>query len=276
MMIRTKYDNWYYIVYKTTNLINGMIYIGQRSTKNLNDRYIGSGKKFLVAIKEYGRGNFYREILEFCKDKKQLDEREILWVAEFNSTNPEIGYNKHKGGTGGTFKDHHHKEETKEHMRIIGTGRKMSPESSIRKSKANKGIKPAPHTIQASKDACTGKPSWNAGLHWPEEIRQLLREGQLRLPLEVCPYCGFQGKGITMRQFHFDNCLQNPNRNPVSFGRTKESIEKQKDTLSKKPILTCPHCGLQSKSESMMKGYHFDNCKYNPNKNIVTSQSKTG
>ena len=44
------------VIYKTTNLINGKIYIGKDS--NNNEHYIGSGVKLLKAIKKYGRSNF--------------------------------------------------------------------------------------------------------------------------------------------------------------------------------------------------------------------------
>lgn len=33
----------YYFIYKTTNLINSKIYIGQRSTNKIDDGYLGSG-----------------------------------------------------------------------------------------------------------------------------------------------------------------------------------------------------------------------------------------
>ncbi len=34
----------YYTIYKITNIINGMIYIGKHQTKDVNDGYMGSGK----------------------------------------------------------------------------------------------------------------------------------------------------------------------------------------------------------------------------------------
>ena len=49
------------VIYKTTNLINGKIYIGQDS-KN-NPKYLGSGVIFLKAIKKYGKENFVKETL---------------------------------------------------------------------------------------------------------------------------------------------------------------------------------------------------------------------
>ena len=51
------------IIYKTTNLINKKIYIGQ-DTKN-NPNYLGSGKYFKYALKKYGKENFSKEIIEF-------------------------------------------------------------------------------------------------------------------------------------------------------------------------------------------------------------------
>ena len=41
-------------IYKTTNLINGKYYIGMHSTDNLEDVYIGSGKRLWFSIKNYG------------------------------------------------------------------------------------------------------------------------------------------------------------------------------------------------------------------------------
>jgi hypothetical protein len=47
----------YGYIYKTTNLINGKIYIGQHKGC-LSSHYIGSGKLIRWAINKYGKRNF--------------------------------------------------------------------------------------------------------------------------------------------------------------------------------------------------------------------------
>ena len=83
------------IIYKTTNLINGKIYIGQDI--NNNPKYFGSGKIIINSIKKYGKINFKKEILEKCCNEKELDEKEIKWIKELKSTNRKIGHNTCEG-----------------------------------------------------------------------------------------------------------------------------------------------------------------------------------
>lgn len=80
-------------IYKTTNKINGKIYIGQSTKNKIDINYFGSGKLIKQAIKKYGIENFEREILECFIDKKELDESEVFYIKEFDSNNLEIGYN---------------------------------------------------------------------------------------------------------------------------------------------------------------------------------------
>lgn len=87
------------IVYKTTNLINGKIYIGQDLNNNPN--YLGSGLMLNNAIKKYGKENFKKETIEVCNSKEELNEREKFWIKELNSQDRKIGYNIADGGTGG-------------------------------------------------------------------------------------------------------------------------------------------------------------------------------
>jgi hypothetical protein len=91
------------VIYKTTNLINGKIYIGQ-DTKD-NPEYIGSGLLLERAVKKYGKKNFKKEILEVCRTQKDLDDKEIFWIAKLNSVDKKIGYNISPGGQGGIVCD---------------------------------------------------------------------------------------------------------------------------------------------------------------------------
>jgi hypothetical protein len=90
----------FYTVYKTTNLINGKIYIGCHKTENLNDDYLGSGAIIIKAIQKYGPENFKKEILYICEDSNAMFEMESELVNEhFVSDN--TNYNIKLGGRGG-------------------------------------------------------------------------------------------------------------------------------------------------------------------------------
>jgi len=86
------------VIYKITNLINGKIYIGQDS-KN-NPEYLGSGAIIKRAIKKYGKENFKKEIIDWSNNKNDLNNKEIFWIKEYNSTNHSIGYNITESGGG--------------------------------------------------------------------------------------------------------------------------------------------------------------------------------
>lgn len=88
---------WGYI-YKTTNKINGKIYIGQHARSRFTTKYKGSGTLIQGAFIKYGRENFIVELVERCKDQQQLDEREEYWITKLDSRNPLIGYNQSRGG----------------------------------------------------------------------------------------------------------------------------------------------------------------------------------
>lgn len=87
------------IVYKTTNTVNGKIYVGQDSNNNPN--YLGSGKLLKKAIEKYGKEFFIKEALEECADKNELNEQEIFWISSLNSTDRKVGYNISNGGDEG-------------------------------------------------------------------------------------------------------------------------------------------------------------------------------
>ena len=72
----------HYLVYKTTCLLNGKIYIGQHQTYDPNDNYLGSGRELLVDIQKFGRENFKREILFDFDNFTDMDSKEKELVTE--------------------------------------------------------------------------------------------------------------------------------------------------------------------------------------------------
>ena len=72
----------HYLVYKTTCLVNGKIYIGQHQTYDIDDGYLGSGILIRRAIEKYGEENFTREILFDCSSYEEMNAKEVELVTE--------------------------------------------------------------------------------------------------------------------------------------------------------------------------------------------------
>ena len=90
----------YHYIYKTTNLKNGKFYVGMHSTDNLDDGYLGSGKRLRYSIRKYGLKNFKLDILEVLPDRKSLEFREQQLVNEDLLKDP-MCINLKLGGNGG-------------------------------------------------------------------------------------------------------------------------------------------------------------------------------
>lgn len=94
----------HFIVYRTTNLINGKIYIGAHSTYNLNDGYMGSGVYLKKAFVKYGRENFKTEIICRCYDELVMFKIEALLVNQLIDKQGYKGhYNRSYGGRGASL-----------------------------------------------------------------------------------------------------------------------------------------------------------------------------
>lgn len=110
-----------HLLYKTTNLLNGHIYIGVHSTLDENDGYIGSGREFLCAVRKFGRENFSREIIGRYETREELMEAERAIVNHDFLARNDV-YNRALGGGSGVpaeyssleFRDDYYSEEAKE------------------------------------------------------------------------------------------------------------------------------------------------------------------
>jgi len=94
----------YHYIYKTTCLVNERYYIGMHSTSNLEDGYIGSGKRLRKSINKYGKENHVKEILEFLPNRSSLKLREKELVNE-DLLKDSMCMNLMIGGEGGLAKN---------------------------------------------------------------------------------------------------------------------------------------------------------------------------
>lgn len=104
-----------WILYKTTNKVNGKLYIGvhKTTTPYQFDGYIGNGIKvgrnllnpktvFQKALKKYGYASFVRETLEVFNTPEEAYERERIIVNE-NFISSDTNYNMNIGGLHGAL-----------------------------------------------------------------------------------------------------------------------------------------------------------------------------
>jgi len=93
-------EKQYHFIYKTTNLLNGKYYYGMHSTDNLDDGYLGSGKRLRYSINKHGEVNHIREIIEYLPDRESLISREKE-IINLNEVAKEDCLNLKVGGDGG-------------------------------------------------------------------------------------------------------------------------------------------------------------------------------
>lgn len=104
-----------YCVYVHENTINGKRYVGI-TKRNVEERWMkGNGyhrnKHFYRAINQYGWDNFNHTIVASKLSKEEACELERKLIKEYNTTNPQFGYNNTEGGEG--VSGYRHTEETK-------------------------------------------------------------------------------------------------------------------------------------------------------------------
>lgn len=92
--------NPYGFIYITTNLINGKRYIGKKVFDGASrwKSYLGSGTYLTKAIKKYGRENFIRDIVDIAYSEEELNEKEKMWIENYNAVESDDFYNQIEGG----------------------------------------------------------------------------------------------------------------------------------------------------------------------------------
>ena len=92
-----------YQVYKITNLLNNMVYIGssveverrwrQHKQASINENDHHYNYPLMEAFREFGINNFKFEVIETCNDYKEMIKAEHNWIIKEDCVNPK-GYNQ--------------------------------------------------------------------------------------------------------------------------------------------------------------------------------------
>jgi hypothetical protein len=233
----------HHYLYKITRF-DGMYYIGMHSTDDLEDGYLGSGKRITRSVKKYGASQHKKEILETFSSRAELKNRELEIVNEELLEDP-LCMNLKLGGAGGW--DHIDIRGDNNPMRRPAVAAKVAmsgakswtPDRREQMSKQMHEMRNAmsvqpragKHHTEESKALMSqnrhGKGGWNRGLKLgpdTDETRKKKQQAALKrvesgfdmgalgrgkkynLKQKVCPHCGTSGSGPNMTRFHFDNC----------------------------------------------------------------------
>lgn len=76
------------MVYKTTCVITNRFYIGLHSTDDLDDKYLGSGKRLRRSVLKHGVDNHVREIIFMGASREEASDYEKAILTEEFRSNP--------------------------------------------------------------------------------------------------------------------------------------------------------------------------------------------
>ena len=236
----------YGYIYKTINLLNGKIYIGQHKSEIFDYSYYGSGKLFSSVFKKYGKNNFKCELLEWCHSKEELNEREIYYIEKYNAKDSNIGYNLADGGNCWNCNYHqgmlgkHQSEKQKQIAREINSHplspeiKKKMSESAKKRTKNRITINDKYFIHKGDKQTCIDK----------NELEKYLLEGWIKgkIPMSTedkeliktkyknSVYMNKDGKDILVNKNDIDKYLIQG----YNLGKTKYSEERRKNISKSK------------------------------------------
>lgn len=173
---------------------NSKIYVGTTQKEKVEDRWKKDGygykrQPFMWnAICKYGWENVRHKVIE-CETPEKMWEMEKELIKEYDTTNPEHGYNCSLGGESGSygfhyteesrkkmsenykgeknpFYNHHHTEEAKRKNRDAHKDKHPTESTRKKLSEANKGKKKPPFTEEHKRrisESKKGTPPWNKG-----------------------------------------------------------------------------------------------------------------
>lgn len=248
----------FYILYETTNLINGKKYRGIHKASKLEDGYIGSGLAFELAVKKYGKENFNREVLKFCESYDELLELEKIYVDE-DWVNDKSNYNLKTGGQSAGILSEESRNKISETLKKTyengyeGTrGKIKEPLNNEQKKNISDGVKKhwenTPHNR-------IGVEPWNKGLKGAQEA---WNKG---LKMESMTDDEKEKRSKSLKEYFKNN--PHPSKGLEPWNKGKKGLQKNPNKGKVMDKSECPHC---NKLVDIANGkrWHFDNCKSKP------------
>jgi hypothetical protein len=175
-------------LYRTTCVITNKFYIGIHSTSNLNDGYLGSGKRLRHSIRKYGKDAHIKVILGFFDSRKETEKNEEIVINEhINDINC---LNLTNGGVG--FKQNH-TQKSKDKIREFFKGKTYEEIF---------GDRADSERLKRKKTNRTHEEYLESGKKCSETTKGISKQ----FKDVVCPYCEKQGGVNVMYRWHFDNC----------------------------------------------------------------------
>ena len=204
-----------YSVYKHTTPA-GKVYIGLTMQAPCNRWAGGIGYKsnayFYKAIKKYGWDNIKHEVIAESMTAEEAEELEIKLIAQYDSTNPEKGYNHSTGGKN-MAAGYKWTEEQLTKISELRKGKnppnKGKPMSLEQREKLKKAWKKRDHALSEETKRKIGEaqrghigynkgiPAWNKGRPMSEESKQRLRDAKKSITPETRQRMSEAQKGRT-------------------------------------------------------------------------------
>lgn len=201
-------------IYKTTNLINGKIYIGVKTnSRHFDDGYFGSGTVLNRAIKKHGIQNFKKEVLwNFATPEECFNKEKEIVTEDFVKKSDT--YNVALGGRGGNLGEEINLKKSKilqGHSTTDECRKKIS--AAMEGNKIRLGAKHRPESIEKIKKTrkenglSIGEKNPMFGKKHSEETRQKMRKPHKSTGPKTRLSCVFCKKETTVTAFwHHKDC----------------------------------------------------------------------
>lgn len=275
LLIERKTNEYEPHVYILQEISSGRYYIGSRTKLKCKDTDLG--KKYFTSSKNisgiWKNDNSKFEVISIikCESNRAALWYESLLINKLDAVKSELFINRSNGGQEFCMSGAAVSEETRNKLSIANKGKRTITESHRKiLSESNKGkCKTDSHKKKLSEA--------NVGKVRSKESKEKQSKSVRSEKNHMFGKAHSEETRKTMSKLKKDKPLSEEHKEKLSetklgtknhmFGKThsEEARQKQKDAWAALPILTCPHCGMESVSVGNMNRYHFAKCKLNPN-----------